>query len=493
MSQFPADPHFSSVVLFLPFEGTDGDTTFVDASINNYPMSSSGANLGTTQVKFSTQTTSAEITGALGNSITTTASPLNETMSWTIETWIYPIAPAYGGGSRPDPFHPIAYQYSGGGNSDQGIYVRSNGFLAFYRGSGHTDATATYSWSRGLPGSPQLPIQFDEWTHVAVCYDVGSPRVMTAFINGNQCNELPAVINGGWFDSANPFRIGDWYHPSYSAFRSTANAHYSDYRISSFVRYTGNFRPPRGPHPTRGIATDNPVRPGDPYFDDVVVLLPFEGTNGATTTTTTTDVKGNAVTINGSGQIDTSQSAFPSPYTTSSYLCDGAATFSVQPLVDAGMATGDWTVEFWYRPDGTASVNDRLFQTRNGDFVSGIYIAHEQFNANQIGFGYDINGSTPWDYLSGGTAVTTNTWYHIALVRNGSDFRLYLDGTSVANTTYAGSIYLSGSDECIIGAQTIGSARANSGWIDNFRITSRARYTGDFRPPRGPFPIKAVG
>jgi hypothetical protein len=216
----------------------------------------------------------------------------------------------------------------------------------------------------------------------------------------------------------------------------------------------------------------------DPYFDSVVLLCPLSGEDGDTTSTDLSN-DANTLTFNGSAALDGDIRKFGF----TSLLCDGAVTFSAQPLVDAGMATGDWTVEFWYRPDGTASVNDRLFQTRNGDFVSGIYIAHEQFNANQIGFGYDINGSTPWDYLSGGTAVTANSWYHIALVRNGSDFRLYLDGTSVANTTYAGSIYLSGSDTCVIGAQTVGSTRANSGWIENFRITSVARYTSAFTPP----------
>lgn len=225
------------------------------------------------------------------------------------------------------------------------------------------------------------------------------------------------------------------------------------------------------------------LQQADPYFDSVVLLAPLSGEDGDTATSDLSN-DANTLTFNGSAALDGDIRKFGF----TSLLCDGAVTFSAQPLVDAGMATGDWTVEFWYRPDGTASVNDRLFQTRNGDFVSGIYIAHEQFNANQIGFGYDTNGSTPWDYLSGGTAVTANTWYHIALVRNGSDFRLYLDGTSVANTTYAGSIYLSGSDTCVIGAQTVGSTRANSGWIENFRITSVARYTSAFTPPERAYP-----
>src|SRR5210317_414036 len=95
-------------------------------------------------------------------------------------------------------------------------------------------------------------------------------------------------------------------------------------------------------------ARRNSPRP-DPQFNNVVLLAPFNGTDGDTTTT---DLSNNAhaITLNGSAALDGSARK----YGFTSLACDGAATFSAQALVDAGMASGDFTVEFWYRPDGTA-------------------------------------------------------------------------------------------------------------------------------------------
>lgn len=224
----------------------------------------------------------------------------------------------------------------------------------------------------------------------------------------------------------------------------------------------------------------------DPDFDSVVLLAPFSGEDGDTTSTDLSN-DGNTLTFNGTADLDGDIRKFGF----TSFSCTGAVTFSAQALVDAGMVSSTaWTVEFWYRPDGTASVNDRIFQTADGDVNTGIYIAHDQTTAGEICFGLEASTSQQggWDYLSAGTAITSNAWHHIALVRDGNDFDLYLDGTSVLSTTFANNLSISGGNTCVIGAQTSGSTRANGGHIENFRITTVARYTATFTPPERAFP-----
>ena len=222
-----------------------------------------------------------------------------------------------------------------------------------------------------------------------------------------------------------------------------------------------------------GSFTNN--RATNPPISTTVVLLSLDGTDGDTTTT---DAMGNAtITIAGSGELDSAQAKFG----TTSYLCDGTLSFSTQPLIDAGMTTGNWTVELWYRPDGTASASDRIFQTRDGDFVTGIYFAHSSSTTIQFGLEFDPSIGGGWDYLGTNVAVTNDVWQHIALVRNGDTFTLYIGGTSVDSATYSNTLDINPAYDCVIGAQT--SGRANSGWIDDVRITASAVYTGAFTPP----------
>ena len=224
---------------------------------------------------------------------------------------------------------------------------------------------------------------------------------------------------------------------------------------------------------TSGTFTN--LRATNPPISTTVVLLPLDGTDGDTTTT---DAMGNAtITIAGSGELDSAQAKFGA----TSYLCDGTLSFPTQPLIDAGMTTGNWTVEFWYRPDGTASANDRLFQTRDGDFVTGIYIAHATSSTIEFGLEHNPSWNVGWDYLGVNVTITNDVWQHIALVRNGDAFNLYLGGTSVDSATSSDILYIDAAYDCVIGAQT--SGRANGGWIDDFRITASAVYTGAFTPP----------
>ena len=88
------------------------------------------------------------------------------------------------------------------------------------------------------------------------------------------------------------------------------------------------------------------------------------------------------------------------------------------------------------------------------------------------------------------TALSINTWYHIAVVRNSTVLTMYINGTSVATSTLAGSVY-SGTTTSTVGcyaqsAYPNGYAVPN-GYLSNVRVVKgTAVYTSNFTPSTTP-------
>ena len=101
----------------------------------------------------------------------------------------------------------------------------------------------------------------------------------------------------------------------------------------------------------------------------------------------------------------------------------------------------------------------------------------------------DYSGGSPL-LATTGVSVRDGNWHHIAVVRNGSSWALYVDGVSRATNTWSGTIadipyvpYI-GRDQYYSGIE----ARDFPGYIDELRITKVCRYTSDFTPPTAAFP-----
>ena len=157
--------------------------------------------------------------------------------------------------------------------------------------------------------------------------------------------------------------------------------------------------------------------------------------------------------------------------------------------------TNDFTIEFWwYR---TSNDRQALFHGSWGqDWSIGIDF-NGASNNQKLGMWASSSGSS-WDMLiadGGGNGITTGTpalnqWSHIAYVRNGSDFQLYLNGTSVGQVTNSSAI----NSKTTTRQQAIGawwnSEIAMSdvhGYLSNFRIViGSAIYTSNFTPPTAP-------
>ena len=219
---------------------------------------------------------------------------------------------------------------------------------------------------------------------------------------------------------------------------------------------------------------------GDVYFPKVAALLPFDGTNGATSTSDLSNRSG-GVSFAGTAQISTAQSKFGG----SSLLLDGNSDYLT--ISDSYWATaidsGDWTVEFWVRFAALGS-NEELVGNRGntGGNSSNGWALRKTTSNNIILYWYE---GGEFNYLNNSqgtrTALSADTWYHIAVTRSGNVWRLFLNGTQEDTVTDSGTIVSSNENRLFIG--NFGVNYLN-GYMDDLRITvGQARYTSNFTAP----------
>ena len=214
---------------------------------------------------------------------------------------------------------------------------------------------------------------------------------------------------------------------------------------------------------------------GDVHFPKVKLLLPFNGSNGATSTTDSSN-SNNSVTFVGTAQISTAQSKFGS----SSMLFDGdsdylTVTNSSFSALNASGAT--LTIEFWVYFNSISGQQDFVVNYANS---SGGLVIRKNNSGNVLGVNLSGDGAD----ITGTTALSAGQWYHVALSGSSGSYKLFLNGTQ-EGSTYTGSLG-AGSSTYQIGAfYWSGSLYGPlNGYLDDMRFTAGlARYTSNFTPP----------
>ena len=226
---------------------------------------------------------------------------------------------------------------------------------------------------------------------------------------------------------------------------------------------------------------------GDQYYPSCSLLMHLNGTNGSTTFIDNSPVT-KSFTVNGNSQISTAQSKFGGA---SAYF-DGTGDYlSTNSSNDFAFGTGNFTVECWIYSSDVSNPAQRGFlqtsDTAGGlktSYTSGILIV--QGSTVSSGLTGALTATVAGTSVGSSTAViTTNTWYHIALVRNSGTSTLYVNGTSVGSGTTTGNC--SGTYLSIGGYYN--TSYLYQGYIDELRITKGvARYTTNFTPQTSEFP-----
>jgi hypothetical protein len=219
----------------------------------------------------------------------------------------------------------------------------------------------------------------------------------------------------------------------------------------------------------------------------VVLLLHMDGANNSTAFTDSSSY-GRTVTPAGStsAYITTTQSKFGGA---SGYFVN-APYLQIADANELHFAGSNFTVEAWVRLAQNTGSTFKVIAAQTASSTSD-YAWNFYYNAGttkSLNFRYSTNGVNGTTFTSN-TTLNTNTWYHVAAVRNGSDLVLYVNGTQVGSTHNIGSaaIYNSTAD-LTVGASNTTAANFWYGYIDEMRISTVAQYTANFTAPTAAFP-----
>lgn len=188
-----------------------------------------------------------------------------------------------------------------------------------------------------------------------------------------------------------------------------------------------------------------------------------------------TDESGKGWAVEGDAQIDTAQSVFGG----ASGLFDGTGDYIDTPdHADFDVGAGDFTIDFRMRP---STIKDCGICSQNGEFweASGIWIW--LWANGTLAAGITSGGD---DYYVNAGALSVDTWYHVALVRDGNTLRLFLDGTSIGTADVTGLTADNPTANFAIGRPGELDSNYYAGWIDEFRFSKGiARWVSNFTPP----------
>lgn len=219
------------------------------------------------------------------------------------------------------------------------------------------------------------------------------------------------------------------------------------------------------------------------------LLFHFDGTSGSTIFT---DAYGSGIVgvPNGTAAVTAAATKFG----TGSLSLDGSTGYVTVPIQTGGtvdVGTGDFTVEFWYKPANLLS-NTTLFsicQTNTNVIDASIVVGGAGTGTIQglVGIGAGGGGF-------GTSTMTTSSFNHIALSVQGASCFLYVNGAAIGgghSVFAAGTRAAFSSAQLVIGAVDTSAAPTSftSGSIDEFRLTKgTALYTSvPFTPPTSAF------
>ena len=199
----------------------------------------------------------------------------------------------------------------------------------------------------------------------------------------------------------------------------------------------------------------------------------------ANITATNTSSLSNVSAPYGAGPVNVLD--FPSDQTTGI----SHTSSSIPELLDP--TETQWTIELWVRPESFATYDYLIAQASDGatGWSNGLEWILDWDTSNIYFVGYNgSGGNTSLLQASLSTyGIIVDNWHHIAVVRDGSDTMLFLNGQKAATITNQNIVRTTGNRNLFIGTDPTDNY-AFHGQMTDIRITRGiARYTDSFTPP----------
>ncbi|MFZ9848943.1 MAG: LamG domain-containing protein [Vulcanococcus sp.] len=238
---YSVDTDFSSVVLLLKMNGTNGSTTITDSSSSAKAMTANGnAQISTARSKFDGASLLLDGTGDFASTPTSADFDFG-TGDFTIEAWVYIAAnsTAANDGTRSAA---VVSCYAASGSQD-------NSYTFGILGNSTTTGTGLYFTSVASGTNSTLTtstaVSQAAWHHVAASRSGTTTRL---FVDG-QLDGSGTLTNQN-VNTDHELRVGS---SRYAGFIGALNGNIDECRVTKGVaRYTAAFTPPAAPFPVAG-------------------------------------------------------------------------------------------------------------------------------------------------------------------------------------------------------------------------------------------------
>jgi hypothetical protein len=273
--------------------------------------------------------------------------------------------------------------------------------------------------------------------------------------------------------------------------------------VKGTVVYTGAFTPPSGPL----------TQTGGTYPSLTNVVTGFSAAN-TTLLLALSDSNYTSASSGGTNNsfIDDSNYAFPitrngtptqgsiTPYWPngqwSNYFNGSSGYLSIADNAAFNFGTGNATVEFWFNsPSQNANNYPGIVSSVEYNVAGSASIRFDNLGYKGKVFMYVNGGGNP--VIVSASTVAYGTWNHVAIVRESTTFKLYLNGTLDATAIISGSLgwYFSASGLRVGRGYDVDTTTAYYlGYVSNLRLVKGvAVYTGAFTPPASPLQKTQAG
>lgn len=213
----------------------------------------------------------------------------------------------------------------------------------------------------------------------------------------------------------------------------------------------------------------------DLLFSSVTVLLHCNGSAGSTSFP---DSSPSPKTFTAAGNAAISTTNGRAAFGGASAVFDGTGDY-LTSVSNAGWAfgTGDFCIEAWvFR----TTINPQQSLMGVGYGVGGIGVFFDSSDRVNV-----TRPGTAIDHIFT-ASVPRSAWTHVAVTRQGTNLRCFVDGVQ-KGTTFANSRSYAQAD-LVVGMDGDKSTQGYIGYIDEFRITKgAARYVANFTPRQAAF------
>ena len=361
--------------------------------------------------------------------------------TWTVAMWV-----------KRSKLSSLQYFFSWGGD---GINFDSSDRISIWNGSAYRYTTAVFR-------------DTSSWYQLTISCNAGT---ITIYVNGvahalSSSVSYPAwgnVYFGRW--SGNTSYNFDGYLADIYGIEGSALDHTSFTESNGFgglkpKEYTGAFG-------TNGFHID-----AQPAHDADLLVSSIDRNDGDTLFADA--AKGHVLTVSGNTHHDNTVGN-PFGSGTAMYFDGNGDTIVAAASSDFAFGTGDFTVEGWWYFESIPSSTDAMLidlrPTNNTD-TDTFAFSTDTTNGVKVYSG--------GNYVLGGS-LSTNTWHHIALVRDSGTLYAYIDGTATGTTQSFSNNLTENSKPRLGSTADGGTSAAFTGYIFDVRITKgTARYTTNF-------------